>query len=355
MSLFIDKKYINLISPRLERFVWKKSDLANCRCALCGDSKKNKAKARGYFFQKDNDMFYRCHNCGASHTMYKFLELIAPSLCKEYSLERWRNGDVGHSNYTKPKGEDEMFGLFKKPFDDKNKNKKCPLDTLKKISDLPDNHVCRAFVEARNIPKKFFDILYYTSDFGVWAKNVDPDVVVESHARLVIPIFDNHGTMVAAQGRSLSIQDDRNARKTARYITLKGDKTIEKLWYGIERLDKDGVVYVFEGPLDSLFIPNSVAMIGINDGSNIPKPLLNRKLVFALDNEPRNPAVVSQLKKHIDLNHDVVIWDSSIRQKDINDMVLSGSSPSSILNSMKRNTCSGAEAKLRFQSWKKTI
>jgi hypothetical protein len=151
----------------------------------------------------------------------------------------------------------------------------------------------------------------------------------------------------------LSIVDDRNARRTARYITLKGDKTIEKLWYGMERLDSDGDVYVFEGPLDSLFIPNAVAMIGINDGSNIPKPLLGRRLIFALDNEPRNIAVVSQLKKHIDLGHEVVVWDSGITQKDINDMVVAGMSVSSIQKAMKSSICSGAEAKLRFARWKK--
>jgi hypothetical protein len=349
MSLYIDKKYINLLSPRLERFAWKKQDLANFRCPLCGDSKKNKTKARGYFFQKENDMYYRCHNCGASHTMYRFLEMFAPALCKEYSLERWRNGEVGHSNYPKPK-EEPVFGLFKKPFAEK---KTSPLDNIKKVSDLPENHKCREFVELRRIPRKFWDILYYASDFGKWAKGVDPEVTLESQPRLVIPIFDNHGSMVAAQGRALSVQDDRNARRTARYITLKGDKTIEKLWYGMERLDKDGVVYVFEGPLDSLFIPNSVAMIGINDGSNIPKPLHGRRLVFALDNEPRNPAVVSQLKKHIDLGHEVVIWDSSVKAKDVNDMIMEGLSVSDIMSLMKRGTCRGAEAILRFNKWKK--
>jgi hypothetical protein len=349
MSLYIDKKYINLLSPRLERFAWKKQDLANFRCPLCGDSKKNKTKARGYFFQKENDMYYRCHNCGASHTMYRFLEMFAPALCKEYSLERWRNGEVGHSNYTKPK-EEEVFGLFAKK---KPTPKTSPLDSIKKVSDLPDNHKCREFVNFRKIPRKFWDILYYTQDFGKWAKEVDPTVTLEAHPRLVIPIFDNHGNMVAAQGRSLSLDDDRNARKTARYITLKGDKTIEKLWYGMERLDKDGVVYVFEGPLDSLFIPNSVAMIGINDGSNIPKPLQGRKLIFCIDNEPRNVAVVNQLKKHIDLGHDVVIWDSSITYKDINDMVMVGMDIPSIMKAIKNGTCNGAEAKLRFSKWKK--
>jgi hypothetical protein len=224
---------------------------------------------------------------------------------------------------------------------------------LKKVSELPENHVCRQFVENRMIPSKHWEILYYAPKFGEWAKTVDPDVGVEHDPRLVIPIFDKHGNMVAAQGRALSIASDRNARKTARYITLKGDKTIEKLWYGIERLDKDGIVNVFEGPLDSLFIPNSVAMIGINDGSNIPKPLHGRRLVFALDNEPRNPAVVSQLKKHIDLGHEVVIWDSSVKAKDVNDMIMEGLSVSDIMSLMKRGTCRGAEAILRFNKWKK--
>ena len=159
--------------------------------------------------------------------------------------------------------------------------------------------------------------------------------------------------MVAAQGRALSIAQDRNARRTARYITLKGDKTIEKLWYGMERLDKKGDIFVFEGPLDSLFIPNAVAMIGINDGSNIPKPLSGRRLVFALDNEPRNLAVVLQLKKHIDLGHEVVVWDSSVRAKDINDMVMDGMDVSKIITMMKKCTCKGAEATLRFNQWKK--
>lgn len=352
MSLYIDKKYINMLSSRLERFVWKKQDLANCRCPLCGDSKKNKTKARGYFFHKDNDMFYRCHNCGASHTMYKFLELIAPGMCKEYSLERWRNGEVGHSNYPKPKEDDMLGGLFKKPF---KVNDDSPLNQLKKVSDLPDNHVCRTFVDTRMIPRKFWNILYYAPKFGVWAKNIDSGVIVEHDPRLVIPIFDNHGNMVAAQGRALSIASDRNARRTARYITLKGDKTIEKLWYGMERLDKDGDVFVFEGPLDSLFVPNSVAMIGINDGSNIPKPLLGRKLIFAIDNEPRNHTVVLQIKKHIDLGHDVVIWDSSIRAKDVNDMVMDGMDVSNIITMMKKGTCRGAEAMLRFNQWKKVM
>ena len=108
MSTYVDKKFINLVSVRLEKFSWKSDKLANCRCPLCGDSKKNKNKCRGYFYKKGNDFFYKCHNCGAGTSLYRFLESVSPQLMKEYSLERWKNGESGNSNYIKPK-EENMF------------------------------------------------------------------------------------------------------------------------------------------------------------------------------------------------------------------------------------------------------
>jgi hypothetical protein len=46
MSSYIDKKYINMVSPLLEKFKWKKDNLANCRCPLCGDSDRSKIKGK---------------------------------------------------------------------------------------------------------------------------------------------------------------------------------------------------------------------------------------------------------------------------------------------------------------------
>jgi hypothetical protein len=110
MSLIIDKKYINLVSSSLDMFKWKGETLANCRCPICGDSERNKTRARGYFYSKNNDMFYRCHNCSASTNIYRFLETVSPALCREYSLERWKSGENGHSNYKKPEIKIERGG-----------------------------------------------------------------------------------------------------------------------------------------------------------------------------------------------------------------------------------------------------
>ena len=93
--------------------------------------------------------------------------------------------------------------------------------------------------------------------------------------RLVIPFFNKKDEVVAVQGRSLSMKDEFNARTTLRYITVKSDKSIERLWYGMWRANPKKRVYVVEGPLDSMFIDNTVAMVGAasieNDSCTICK------------------------------------------------------------------------------------
>jgi hypothetical protein len=339
MSLIIDKKFINMVSPMLPKFAWKKENLANCRCPICGDSKKNKSKARGFFFAKNNDMFYRCHNCGVSTTMYKFLESVSPALCKEYSLERWKNGENGNSNYKKPefKFEQPKFNIS----DD-------VLDGLKNINELDKDHPCRKFVEDRKIPEQFYSVLYYTDDFGSLANKLDPEVKLEKEPRLVIPVLNTKNRVIAMQGRTLS-----KKKSSIRYITIKADKEIERLWYGFCRLTDDKKYFVVEGPLDSLFLDNCVAMIGLNDGSQIPDPLKKKELIFVIDNEPRNKQVISQIEKLINNGRTVCILQNNIEEKDINDMILNGYGSEELKNIINQNAYSGIEAKLKLQQWKK--
>ena len=89
MTLYIDKKFVNLVSGSLEKFKWKKETLATCRCFKCGDSKRNKSKTRGYFFEHKGHYVYKCHNCGFSCNVYSVLETISPTLAKEYAFEKF--------------------------------------------------------------------------------------------------------------------------------------------------------------------------------------------------------------------------------------------------------------------------
>ena len=332
MSLIIDKKYLNMISSSLERFKWKKDNLANCRCPFCGDSSTNKKKARGYFFSKGNDFYYRCHNCGHGTTMYRFLESISPVLCKEYSLERWKNGENGHSNYKKP----EI--VIEKPVFNTRRI------SLPSIAELDDNHHCKQYLVKRNIPEKYFSDLYYAEDFGEFAKTINPEIEIGDEERLIIPVRNSNSELIGFQGRSL------NSKNPVKYITLKYNKD-DFLCYGAERVDSTKTVFVVEGPIDSLFLPNCVAVLGMNNVDMIEYS----NPIFILDNEPRSINVVQQMLKLIDSDRRICIWPENIKQKDINDMILSGTSSSKIQETILNNSYEGPQAKMRLIKWKKTI
>ena len=344
MSSYIDKKFINMVSPILVKFKWKKEDLANCRCPICGDSQKNKIKSRGYFYCKDNAYFYKCHNCGAGMNIYNFLKEVSPSLCKEYSLEQFKNKREEKS------GSEDLFKFKEKP---KFKRKDKLLDNLVCLNDLPDDHPAVKFANMRIIPKQHFKLLYYTDDFTTFASKLDKDnILFGKEERLVIPFFNSHGDVVGAQGRVLTMSGEAKARETLRYITIKGDKSIDSLWYGLWRIDPKKTVYIVEGPIDSYFLDNCVAMVGASSYKSIPSRLINSELVFIMDNEPRNVQVASYNEELIKMGHKVCIWPNDMIEKDLNDMAYRISTRK-IKKIIDENTADGLEAELKFRQWRK--
>lgn len=336
MSTYIDKKFINIISSKLEKFAWKKETLANCRCPICGDSQKHKNKARGFFFQKGNDFFYKCHNCSFSSNLYNFLEQIAPALCKEYALERWKNGENGKSNYKKPKIQ------FEKP-----KFKTAKLENCTAVSELDENHPCKKYVMSRKIPNEALSLLYHTDNFASLVKSIDPEKEgLLEESRLVIPIYDESGILIGVQGRYIG-----NSKKAIRYITIKAPNC-SRLWYGLNRI-KDEPVYVVEGPIDSLFLPNGVATLGMDSSMELPQKIKDKNVIFVIDNQPRNRDVVETLKDLIIKKYNVVLWPNNIKEKDVNDMILSGKTQKEIIDIIQKNTYNGLKALARLSEWKK--
>ena len=348
--MYIDKKFINMISSQLERFSWKKDDLAVCRCKICGDSQKKKTKTRGYFYVKKNDFFYKCHNCGVGMNLYNFLKEVSPSLCKEYSLERYRNGENGKSNYKKPKAEEVFKFKDAKP---KFKKKDNLLNELQCLTDLPSDHTAVKFANMRKIPKQHWKLLYYTDDFTSFGKKLDLDTTLfGKEERLVIPFFNSHGDVVGAQGRVLTMAGEVKARETLRYITIKAKKSIDSLWYGLWRSNPKKRVYVVEGPIDSFFLENAIAMVGASSINNVPSVLQNSEITWILDNEKHNKQIVEYNNQLIDMGKDIFIWPENIQEKDLNDLAFS-MSVKKIKKMIDENTFSGLEAKIRLNQWKR--
>jgi hypothetical protein len=328
MSAYIDKKYINMVSPQLQRFKWKSAELANCRCPLCGDSQRNKTKARGFFFPKKNDYFFKCHNCGIGHSMYRFLQFVAPALAQEYALERWRSGENGKSNYVKP--DEQILAMPKADI------------RLPKIASLPTDHPAQKYLESRKVPH--LDRFYFSNSFGDWVRSIDPTyLTVPNDERIVIPFVNKAGDLVAAQGRSLS-----GSKNAIRYITVKFCKDGRAI-YGEDRLDYSRRVYAVEGPIDSVFLDNSIALAGC-ELAHATK--LFSDCVIVYDNEPRNTEIVAKVQEAISAGYTVCVWSDSVDEKDINDMVLAGRTPQEVQKLIDECSCSGLVAHARFSQWR---
>ena len=325
---YLDSKYVSLVSPQLQRFAKKKEHLYNFRCPYCGDSKKKKNLARGYIFRVKNDYVYKCHNCGVGRTFTNFLKDQNPGLHSQYLMERYRDGLTGKGTQTpEPKFD------FKKPVFKTSTG-------LQKISELNNSHPARQYLEQRKI--KDLDYFLYAPKFKEWTNEQTPtfDDMRGDGPRIILPLYTADKVMFGFQGRSLS------PRTKLRYITIILDESQPKI-FGLDRIDLNETVYITEGPFDSTFIRNACAMCG-SDAVFDHGGTGNR--VWVYDNEPRNSEIVSRISRTIDRGDSVVIWPSSVKQKDINDMYLAGHDVQTMVES---NTYRGLEAKLKLNTWKK--
>ena len=316
----IDSKYIGLVSSRLGNFKRVKSDLYNFRCPVCGDSKKNKTKTRGYLYTIKADVNFRCHNCGASMTFSNFLKEIDPVVHKQYVFERFKQGSTGRGTVV----EEPVF-KFEAP-------------TFKSSIDLPlasTVDVSRIYLEKRKLdPTKF----YYAERFVEYVNSHKQSMDVKEHPRIIIPLYYEKN-LVGVQGRALN-------SNSVKYITTIFYDEAPKI-YGLDNIRRDAPVFVTEGPFDSTFLLNSIAMCGAD--SDVRKWGVSTP-VWVYDNEPRSKEITERISSAITRGDSVVIWPTGIEEKDINDMILAGHDVQSIVES---NTYSGLEANLQFTTWKR--
>lgn len=343
MAVHIDTKFINMLSPRLDRFQWKKQGLAVCRCPICGDSEKNKNKTRFYLYERGGNYFCKCHNCGFSSLLVTFIRKLDEMLYRQYRMETLKESGVVNMKPTH--GHARTHAGTHAPACERI------LSLLPSLSSLSSEHPAVQWARGRKLPSEAMNRLYYADNYGEWALNIDPEVKAGDDSRIVIPIIDAMGRLVGAQGRILGGKQDRSV---IRYLTVKADKEASKQWYGMDRCNPKNQVIVVEGPIDSLFLPNAVAMVGLSDALNIPTELKDSNLIFALDNEPRNKEVVAAMEKLIDAGHKVCVWSDRMRgMKDINDMVLAGMSSFTIAREIERNAFAGLFGTLALKRWSK--
>ena len=330
---YLDDKYLGLISPRLEKFKKIRAGVYNFRCPYCGDSQKHKNKARGYIYQNKTDYNFKCHNCGMTRSFTYFLKDRDQPLYDEYVMERYKEGLTGKGTVTP-----EPKFTFPQP----KFRKKDICDELTKISELNTTHRAKKYLINRGINEDTLSKLYYCPNFKEWTNKHKKifDNTNHDDQRIIIPLRHSDGQLFGYQGRSL------DPTSKMRYITVMLDEDAPKL-YGLEKINTKKPIYILEGPFDSLFVENSVAMCG----SDVDIRTFGwGDYIWVFDNEPRNREIVSRIEKLINRGDKVVIWPSNIQEKDVNEMILAKHNICTILES---STYSELTAKLKLNLWKK--
>tara|TARA_Y100000588_G_C14105564_1_gene860721 strand:- start:158 stop:1156 length:999 start_codon:yes stop_codon:yes gene_type:complete len=330
--LWLDHKYAGLCSPRLERFSKKGDDLYNFRCPFCGDSHKNRFKARGYLYKTKSGLSFKCHNCGHGTNMHGLLKEVDPLLVKQYNIEKYKEGQ-GRNRPEAANNELDFIPKFKP---------KMKWDFLISLEDLDSNHPGREYIRNRQLPESEL----------LWVDNVQSleqlspeyeDRIIGTEGRIVIP-FKNEQGIFAFQARAI----DNNR---FRYMTIKLTKD-EPLVYGMDKINRKERVYVTEGPFDSMFLPNAVA-VGGADLSRALHKLDKTRTTLVFDNTPRNKEVVKIMEKAEQGGYSVCVWPKEIEEKDINEMILAGYKAAEILEIINQNTASTLKLKLAITDWKK--
>lgn len=341
MSRINDEFFLNRISSRLDGFKRVDQNTWNCRCPLCGDSQKNKKKARGFFFpgMTDKDMLcYKCHNCGQSMSFSRFLKQIDPVLYKNYLFDRMAETGNKRRHILDP----VPFVDEAKPITRDDFFESKVLDWVKNLS---EDHICTQFLTKRQIPRAAWDQLAFAKEFKTFVNVVKPgkfSMISNDYPALVIPLVGYNNTVFGFQGRCLDGSGPR-------YMTIML-KDGEGRLFGADKVDWSRKFYVTEGPLDSMFLDNAIAVCG-SDMQSIKNP----NAIFVLDCEPRNQQIVQKYKKLIESGARVCMLPPKVFSgMDINDMILDGYDAQEIMDMIDIHSYTGLVATIQFQEWRRT-
>lgn len=336
---WLESKYVSLLSFRLRNFKRKGTNGYNFSCPICLDSAKNKSKARAYIYDKKGIGMFHCHNCSAHMSVPKFIKALDPNLYNEFNLERLKDST--------PQDATQFALKMKRPIF----RKEGILANLKTVSQLSPNDPVKQLVVNRKIPNKLHSLLFKCDNFMKFTNELLPnkfsaDALKYDGTRLLIPFFNQAKNCFAYQGRAI---DDNHIR----YIMIVVDETEPKV-YGLERLDPNKKTYVFEGPIDSMFIDNAISTAGGDMVATLANLHIEKEnLIICYDNEKYSKETVKKINKAIEHNYKVLIYPDTFAFKDINEAILGGMNSSDLHFILERNTFVDLSARLRLNTYKK--
>ena len=288
----------------------KISNVYEAGCSICREGNSWGRKRRLYYLIDDDVIC--CHNCGWYGNPFKWIMEAGQLTAREIYLEI-EESDYGyidvdvqeHQKFVSEHLPKDSINLFDEPQLEYYKNNDIVNLALQYIKD-------RRLNTAVN---KCKDLWISLNDFI--HKN-----------RLIIPFYDENNKIIYYQSRGLLKEDLKTKPK---YLSkANGDRSI----FNYNQIDNDiGTVFIFEGPIDSFFVRNGVAIAGIQENSRksfskIQEAQINRLMfmdkIWVLDSQWLDNASLSKTKRLLQDNQKVFIWPKKIgtKFKDFNDMTI---------------------------------
>lgn len=339
-KLFIQKNYADQLGSRLSLFKVQSYSpyRSNFRCPICGDSQKNRRRKRAYIIENGGQLYFHCHNECGTLSFESLLRNYFSDVYATYKLDLLANLQLNNKRVRSYEKEEYI------DVDAINQEYEINLPLVETVPRAYE------YLKRRCIPEKFFSEIYFTMNFHKFINEIKPGKFESSmestkEPRIVMPMKDFDGKVFGVIARSLL------PNPFMRYLTVKFDESKPKV-FGLDRLNLNKVGYVVEGPIDSFFIDNGIALAG-TDGH--PDDIFSSKddYVMVLDNQPRSKSVLKKYEKYIDMGCKVFIWPSHIKSKDINDCIKDGMSIEGINSLIRLNTYTGLKLKMMFNAWKK--
>lgn len=328
----IDENSIKRIQSHLEGF-HRANGHYNFRCPYCGDSAKSKLKKRGWLFDYNSKVYYKCFNCDKSTDYLHFLKDWFPEEYLRYLTDR------AFINPTSIK-------IEKAAPTSKYKITREMFSELEGVSDTITGNTAAEYLNKRKVNNR--ENFFYTDNYGKLLRQLKLETYQHefdcNEERLLIPHFNRSGYLSFIQMRVLN-------NSKIRYRTYKVIEDEYKLW-NVDQVNLNKRIYVTEGALDASFLQNAVAMSGSD--AQLEKSILGtvkENLRIILDNEPRSPVILQKYEKLILGGYNVFKWPS-IPHKDINDCILADFDITKYIYDDK-NYFKGLPGQFDFMNWKK--
>ena len=221
------------------------------------------------------------------------------------------------------------------------------VDECPSLDTLPDDHPAVAYMLGRKVPRDQLKHVGYVEGYKAYINTFIPDRynAYYDFSAIIFHLKTPAGLLTGIQGRRMS-----GACEDVRYMTTTINPTLAQesgRLFGADRINIEYPVIVVEGPIDSLFLPNCIAVCG-SDMGRIPF----EKRFFIPDNEPRNLQIVKKIQKLFEANERVTLLPREYQGDDINDLFQRGLSLEDIRILIRDNTFGGIRGMIEFNNWR---